>query len=237
MEDNNLINIWEQNKHVPENEKFESAMITDYLKPKVSKVSLTFSFNLIIYLLALLASIVMLSMNLYGYRANPVMLTVELGLLFLSLVFLGYGVFIFMKIREINNFSKDLHELLMAKIKFLRFHYEIWLIITAVVVWILTFALSTLVDNQDGIFRINRVGFFIIISVGMLVFIYAVQKISAEVSFHNLKALLTVLETNDMAQTESIERRKRKLRWIYLAAFIILTALLILGVLRMLDFV
>jgi len=237
MENNNFINIWEQNKHVPENERFESTMITNYLKPKVSKVSWTFSFNLIFYLLALLASIVMLSMNLYGYRTNPVMFAVELGLLFLSLIFLGYGVFIFMKIREINNFSKDLHELLVSKIKFLRFHYEIWLIITAIVVWILSFGLSTLVDNQDGIFRINKVGFFVAISVAMLVFIYAVQKISAEVSLHNLKVFLTVLETSDVTQTENIEQKKRKLRWIYLVAIILLTAMLILGVFRMLSLV
>lgn len=237
MENNNFINIWEQNKHVPENEKFESTMITNYLKPKVSKVSWTFSFNLIFYLLALLASIVILSMNLYGYRTNPVMLAVELGLLFLSLIFLGYGVFIFMKIREINNFSKDLHELLVSKLKFLRFHYEIWLIITAIVVYILSFALNTLVDNQDGFYRINKVGFFVVISVAMLVFIYAVQKISAEVSLHNLKVFLTVLETSDMTQTENIEQKKRKLRWIYLAAIILLTAMLILGVVKMLSVV
>ena len=237
MENNNFINIWEQKKHVPENEKFENTMITNYLKPKLSKVSWTFNFNLITYLLALLASIVMLSMNLYGYRTNPVMLTVESGLLFLSLLFLGYGVFIFMKIREINNFSKTLHELLEAKIKFLRFHYEIWLIITAVVVWILSFALNTLVDNQDGFYRINKVGFFVAVSVAMLVFIYAVQKISTEVSINNLKAFLADLKTSDVNQTENFEQKKRKLRWIYIAAFILLTLILILGVLKMLSLI
>lgn len=237
MGNNNMQEIWEQQKHVPDNEKLDKKMISEYLKPKVSKVSWTFIFNLVFYLAALLASIILLSMNLYGYRANPVMLTVESGLLLLSVIFLGYGIFIFMKIREINNFSKDLRELLESKIRFLRFHYEIWLIITAFVVWILSFALNSLVDNMDGFYRINRVGTFIIISIAMLVFIYAVQKLSAEISLRHLKAFLSDLEASYLTQTGIIEQRKRKMRWIYMAGIIVLIALLILGVLKMLSLV
>jgi hypothetical protein len=237
MEDNNLINTWEHQKHVPENEKLEKKMISNYLKPKVSRVNWTFTFNLVFYLAALLAGIIMLSMNIYGYRTNPVMMAVESGLLFLSLIFLGYGIFIFMRIREINNFSKDLHELLESKIKFLRVHYEIWLIITAVVVWILSFALNTLIDNQDGFYRINRVGFFVIISIVMLVFIYAVQKLSAEVSLRNLRVFLIDLERSSMAQTEIMEQKKKKLRLVYIAGILILLALLIAGVLKALSLI
>jgi hypothetical protein len=237
MKDNNLINTWEQQKHVPENEKLERKMISDYLKPKVSKVNWTFSFNLVFYLAALLAGIIMLSMNLYGYRTNPVMLSVESGLLLLSLAFMGYGIFIFMKIREINNFSKDLRELLESKIRFLNFHYEIWLIITAFIVWILSFALNTLVDNQDGFYRINRVGTFITISVVMLLFVYIVQKLSAEISLRNLKVFLADLEASSVDQTERFERRRKKMRWIYIFGLILLIALLILGVVKALSMV
>ena len=232
MEDNNLINIWEQQKDVPDNEKLENKMITEYLKPKVSKVSWTFLFNLVFYIAALVASVIMLSMNIYGYRENPAMLTAESGLLVLSLIFLGYGVYIFMKIREINNYSKDLRELLKSKIRFLRFHYEIWLVITALVVWILTFALTTLVDNQDGFYRINRVGMFLTVSLGMIVVIYSIQKLSAGLSLRNLKVFLADLEESSMARTEQFEHRRKKSKWLYVAAFLILTLLLLLGLLK-----
>jgi hypothetical protein len=160
------------------------------------------------------------------------MLAVESVLLLLSLIFFVYGVFIFMKIREINNFSKDLHDLLESKIRFLRFHYEIWLIITAVVVWILSFAINTLVDNQEGLYRINRVGVFVIVSLAMLAFIYVVQKISAMASIQNLKVFLADLERSSVTGTETAEKNRKKMRLIYFAAIIILTALLILGVLK-----
>jgi len=237
MENNNFINIWEQQKHVPDNEKLDKKMITNYLRPKVSKVSLTFTSNLLFYLAALVVSIVLLSMNLYGYRSNPVMLTVEAVLLLYSLIFLGYGVFIFIKIREINNFSKDLQELLKSKIKFLRFHYEIWLIITAVIVWILSFSLGTLIDNQDGFYRINKPGFYIMISAIMLCFIYFVQKLSAEISLRNLKSILSDLEASCLEQTAQIEQRKKKMRWVYFTGIILLIALLILGVLKLLSLI
>jgi len=237
MENNNLINIWEQKKHVPENEKLESEMITQYLKPRVSKVYWTFNFNLVFYLFALLANIVLLSMNLYGYRSNPVMLAVESGLLGLSLLFLGYGFFIFMRIREINNFSKDLRELLQSKIKFLRFHYEIWLIITAIVVWMLSFALNTLVDNQDGFYRINRAGFFVVVSLVMLVFMYGVQKLSAEISMRTLKEYLADLEDSYLGRTEKVEMRRRKMKLVYLVLGIILTLTCILGILKFMGII
>jgi hypothetical protein len=232
MENNNFIGIWEREKHIPDNEKLDNKMITQYLKPKVSKVYWSFKFNLIFYLLAVLASIIMLTINLFGYLTNPVMFIVESGLLCFSLVFLGYGFFIFLRIREINNFSKDLRELLQSKIKFLRFHYEIWLIITAIVVWILSFALNTLIDNQDGIYRINRVGVFVLTTLTMLVFIYGAQKLSAERSLRTLRAFLTDLENNYLCQTDKIELKRKKKRWILAAIGIILTITLILGLLK-----
>jgi len=232
MEENNFIKTWERQKDIPVKEKIDKEMITDYLKPKVSKVSWTFNFNLVFYLAALIASIVLLSMNLYGYRTNSVMLTVQAVLLLYSLLFLGYGIFIFMKIREINNFSKDLRELLETKIKFLRFHYEIWLIITVFVVWILSFALNTLVDNQDGFYRINKPGLFIIISIVMLCFIYFAQKVSSEISLRNLRSFLRDLEANSLEHTTRFELRKKKMRWIFITGIIILTVLLIIGVVK-----
>lgn len=237
MEENNFIDTWEKQQAIPKKEKLDKEMIINYLKPKVSKVNWSFYFNLLFYIAALIACIVLLSMNLYGYRTNSVMLTVQAVLLLYSLLFLGYGIFIFMKIREINNFSKDLRELLETKIKFLRFHYEIWLIITAFIAWILSFALSTLVDNQDGSFRINHPGTFVLISMGMLCFIYIVQKLSAEFSLRNLRSFLRDLETNSLDQTASFEHRKKKMRWIIIASFIILTVLLILGVIRSMSMI
>ena len=178
MENNDFINTWEKEKHIPERNRLDRTMITEYLKKKVSRDSWAFNFSLVFYLSVILACIVLLSMNLYGYRNNPVMLFVESGLLVLSLIFLVYGFFILIRIREINNFSNYLQKLLQLKIKFLRFYYELLLIMTAAVVWILSFALNSFIDNQGGFYRINNIGFFVIISLVMLIFIYGVQKLA-----------------------------------------------------------
>jgi hypothetical protein len=232
MENNDILNTWEQHKHVPENEKLDYKKIIQHLKPRLSKVNLSLNFNLIFYLLVGLANIVLLSMNLYGYRNNPIMFATESGLLGLSMVFLGYGVFILIRIREINNFRKDIHSLLQDKIKFMRYHYEIWLIITSIAAWILSFALNTLVDNQDGFYRINRIGLFISITIAMLLFIYGVQKLTTELTLRTLKAFLNDLETSYLEQTTEIERKAKKIRWFYLIIFFILTITCILGLLK-----
>ena len=165
------------------------------------------------------------------------MLTVEIVLLIISFLFLGYGAFIFMKLRDINNFTKDLQELLNEKIKFMKVHYEILMVITAFIVWILTFGLNTLIDNQEGIYRINQVDVYVLISIGIIIFIYVVQKISMATSMNTLKGYLSDLRANYLDQTKQIELRKKKQRWIYLVIVLIMTALFILGLLKSMSLI
>jgi hypothetical protein len=88
---------------------------------------------------------------------------------------------------------------------------------------------------MDGAYRINHVGFFIVISIVMLLFIYGVQKLSAEISLRQLKAFLNDLEANHLAQTGLIEQRKKKMRWIFITGIILLIVLLVLGIFKMLS--
>jgi len=237
MNNDQYIHIWEQKEHVPENQKIDKTMITKYLQPRISRVRWGYNFNLLTYLAAILGSIVMLSMNIYGYRTNPVMLGIETGLLAISFGFLGYGLFILMKIREINTFTKDLRELLQAKLRFLRFHYEIWILFTAFVVLILIFALNTLVDNQDGIYRINRTSYYVLVNLFIFIFIYGVQKLSASFYFRELKGYLYDLETGYLEGPEVRARKRKKMRWIFLGLGLFLLIAGLLGFLRALGII
>jgi hypothetical protein len=232
MNEKDYIKIWEQDKHVPESQKLDKDMIIKSLQSKVSKVSKSYYMNLFTYLTAILARISVWSMKIYGYRSHPLMLGVETGLLIVSLLFLGYGVFILMKIREINTYTKDLGELLKAKLKFLRFHYEIWLICTAIVVLILSFALNSLVDNQDGLYRINNVILYVGINVGILLFVYGVQKLTAILNLGALRIYLKDLERGYLQKTTILEDRKRRLKWIFILIGVILLITAVLGFLK-----
>jgi len=232
MEQKNYIEIWEQQNHVPDNQKLDTTMITKYLQPKVSRVRWAYNLNLLTYLVAIMASIVMLSMNLYGYRSNPIMLGVEAGLLILSLIFLGYGLYIFMKIREINMYTKDLRDLLHVKLRFLRFHYEIWLVLTAFVALILIFSLNTLVDNQEGIYRINKVPLYILVNLFVLVFIYGVQKLSSTFSMRELKGYMSDLESGYLEYASMVDKKRKKMRWILMALGLVLILIAVFGLLK-----
>jgi len=233
MEENNLKEIWEQFPGGDfDQSKLSKEMIEKYLKPKISKASLYLYFNLFFYLVLILASIVLLSMNIYGYRTNPLMLSIEAGMLLVSLAFLFYGIFVFIKLREINNFSNTLFDLLNKKIKFLNFHYEIWIVLTAILVSILVFALNTLVDNQGGTYRIYNVPLYIGIQIGMIVFIYGVNKLAAFQSIRQLKTYLADLKNSTLDQTRRSEKQKKY----YVIGLVILCILLltffIMGILK-----
>jgi hypothetical protein len=106
---------------------------------------------------------------------------------------------------------------------------------TAAVAWILSFALNSFVDNQGGFYRINNIGFFVIISLVMLIFIYGVQKLATEISMRALKAYLADLEDSYLDRTDKIESRRKKLRVVSIILGIILTITCILGILKFFD--
>lgn len=105
-----------------------------------------------------------------------------------------------------------------------------WVI--AVTVYLLQFAINTMVDNQAGAYRINNPGFFIGMSVGMILFMYAVMKIAQYPVVRELRAVETDLENQVTDDTRRVDVRKRAWRVWSIVIAIGLTALAIWGVLE-----
>ena len=93
-------------------------MITQYLNEKTLKGTRKISINLIIYGFVQLASIILLSMNLAGYMSNPAMIWILIPQLAITIGILIFGIDIFYKLREINNYSDSLHSLIDKQLWF-----------------------------------------------------------------------------------------------------------------------
>jgi hypothetical protein len=233
MESNDMLNTWEEgNKKLFSNTKISTEMIEQYLKPKISKTSAIFTFNLIFYCIFQLAAAGILIADIIGYKTNPTMLSALIPLLVVTVGFLVFGYFSFLKIREINNYSENLMLLLSKKLSFLRTYYETWMVIISFSTLIMIFALSTMVDNQEGYFRINNPLKYIIISISVWLFIYGTQKLSSLISTRELKGYLNDLQNNFLEESQKIERQKKKFRWFLLFLALVFTALFVLGLLK-----
>lgn len=236
MKNNDLIQIWKEgNKEMLKNTKFERSELEAFLKPKVGKSTLNLNLNILVYMAAQLAAMVLTGFDLYIYRSNPVMLTVLIPMLILCSSFFGYGVFLLSYIRQVNRGDFDLINAINRKLKVYRKHYEAWMWIGAVSSLLLILALNTLIDNDQGTYRINRPVIFTVTCLLVILFIYGVQKISQFFAIRQIRVYLADLQNDVLEGSCRLEETKRLKLIIFIVLFIILTITFIWGLIRMLG--
>lgn len=233
MENNDLIKIWKEgNQETLKNSRFERSELEAFLKPKISKTTLSLNLNILVYMTAQLASMVLIGFDLYVYRSNPVMLKVLIPMFIVCSSFFGYGVFLLTYILQINHGDFDLVTSIKRKLKVYRTHYEAWMWMGAVSCLFLTFALNTLVDNDQGTYRINHPVFFAVLCLLVILFIYGSQKIAQFFAVRQIRVYLTDLKNDALEGSHHLEQTKRKYMVVFLIIAIILTILFILGIIK-----
>jgi hypothetical protein len=235
MAKDDLINIWnEGNVDLFKNNKIDKAMIENYLNTQTLKTSKHFSFNIIFHWFLQLTNVILVSMNLFGYKNNPLMFWVLILMQILSVGFLLYGIGIFYRFRDIYNFSDTLMNLLNKQLRYIRTYYEAWLIIISLSTLILIFNLGLIVDYNNGYYPINNKAMFIVVSIGVFLFIYGVQKIASFFYSRTLKAYLVDLRKGILEESNRIEKNRKKLRWLFIVLAIIFTLTFLAGLFKFL---
>jgi len=236
MKKDELISMWQEgNDQMFRDEKTDKEMITQYLNEKTLEGSKKINQNLIFYWIVQVANIILLSMNLVGYSGNPVMTWILIPQLVVTIGILFFGMDLFYKLREINNYSDSLQSLIDKQLWFYRNPYELWLVLSSVSIIILMTNINLYVDNDNGFYLINNKVLFVVGTVVALLFMYGVQKISSIRGLRTLKAYLFDLQEGVLEQSERLEQTKKRYLWFWAAIFILLTAALILGIITALK--
>ena len=191
---------------------------------------------LAIYLLMLLVTAVLEIMNLNVYKGNPVMIAVHSGVLTISLTFIGYGIRLWVKIRRIQHPGQDLASMIRNQIRFYKIDYEVWIWMISLTAVLASFAINTLIDNDNGTYRINNPYLFTGIMVGMIVFLYVMIKLAHYPLLKELRIRLSDLSAQTTESTDRFEKARKKWRPFAIAMLIVITVLLgyvlILGIVR-----
>ncbi len=236
MKKDELINIWKKGDDLMfRDEKIDKAMITQYLNEKTLKGSKSINFNIIFYGFIQIANLIIISLNLAGYMNNPTVIWILVPMLVVTIGILIYSMDLFYKLREINNYSESLHSLIQKQLRFFKKPYEIWLILASISVIILINNVNLYVDNDNGTYVINHKAMYIGVTVAVWLFIYGSLKVVSLRSFRSLKAYLSDLQKGVLDQSGKIERSKKKLLWFYIAILILLTASMVLGLIKALQ--
>ena len=236
MKKDELIHMWQEgNDRMFMNELTDKDMITKYLNEKTLKGNRNINFNLIFYGAIQLANIILLSMNLAGYMNNSAIMWILIPQLIFTIGTLVFGIDVFYKFREINNYSDSLQNLIQKQLWFYRKPYELWLILASISAIILISNLNLYVDNDKGSYVINNITMFVVVTLMAFLIIYGTQKAKSLLGLRKLKAYLSDLQQGVLDSSEGMERFKKRYLWLWVAVFLLLTAFLIFGILAALK--
>ncbi len=236
MKKDELIHMWQEgNDRMFMDEKTDKEMITKYLSEKTLKGNRNINFNLIFYGAIQLANIILLSMNLAGYMNNSAIMWILIPQLIFTIGTLVFGIDVFYKFREINNYSDSLQNLIQKQLWFYRKPYELWLILASISAIILISNLNLYVDNDKGSYVINNITMFVVVTLMAFLIIYGTQKAKSLLGLRKLKAYLSDLQQGVLDSSEGMERSKKRYLWLWVAVFLLLTASLIFGILTALK--
>jgi hypothetical protein len=236
METKDILDIWEKgNKELLKNDKTSKAMITKYLDKQTLKTTKYYGFNILFFTFVQLVNVILCSMNIIAYSMNPTIMYVLIGALIASTGILIYGAYLYLRLREIKNFSDSLLSLINKQLHFIKVKYEIWMVIISLSVIILTFNLNIMVDYNEGYYPINNKTMYIFVNVFLFVFIWVVQKVSGFRMIAELKAYLSDLKNGVLEQSQKLEKGRKKLKLFLLVVMIFFTLTALAGLLKALS--
>lgn len=151
------------------------------------------------------------ALNLAGYWNNPVMRAVEGGLVLLSVLFAAFGIRLLGEIRRLERADESLAGRLTRLRRMFGGRLEIWNVMQALALPALVFALTSWVDNEGGVYRINRPGLFTALVVALTLFSYAVNKIGqfqVVIEIRHLLATLAAGSEEELAWFRAWRRRR-----------------------------
>jgi hypothetical protein len=168
--------------------------------------------------------------NLVGYRTNPVLLAVQAAVTLLTLAFLVYTGFVLREARGLDRLDDELTSIVRRRLRFFETHYGVWLWLAAVSASLAAWAVSTLVDNAGGQYRINRPGTFVATLLGVTVIVYAALRIAHQPFLAESRAVLHDLEGQVLDETRTLPDRRARWRRIQQLLIVLLVILLLLGI-------
>jgi hypothetical protein len=237
MKKDELIDMWQKGSdRMFRDEKTDKKMIAQYVNEKTLKGSRNIYFNLIFYGLVQLANIILLSMNLAGYANNPALIWILIPQLAISIGILLFGVDLFYKLKNINNYSESLQVLIEKQLWFFKRPYEIWLFLASVSAIILAGNVNLYIDNDNGSYVINNKLMFVTVTLAAFLFIYGAQKVASIRGYKALKAYLHDLQQGALEKSEELEHTKKRYLWLWIIVFAVLSVALIFGIISAAQF-
>lgn len=198
--------------------------LTAVLEPRAARSSRVLMRYVWTYLLVQAATLVLAGANLSGYRSNPLMLGVQIGLALATVGFAAHGVWLYGTVRRLREMDGTLAETLRRRLGFYRTTATGWMWLAALSIVGFSFALITFVDNVDGTYRINKPLVFVAVQIAMFLLLVTSFRVAHGPILSELRAVLGDLEDQVLDRTKRLGQDQVRWRkwWIVLLTALVL---------------
>lgn len=213
------------------------AEIQQLLSMRVRRRSTVFRISGIwLYAVLPAATLVVGFFNMLGYRYNLVMLGVVATTMLVATAVLVFGVDVAMKHERLERQNSDVVTMIRSQLEFYRNRYNMWLLLAAIALVLLTLNVNFLVDNQGGNYPFHLSVAFVVFTVLQFAFAYGIFKVAEYAHLREMKAVLSDLQAQVTEETERFDTsfKPKATLWAIVGA-IVGTILLILGILEALG--
>jgi hypothetical protein len=226
MDDGTIERIW---RKAGEERPMSREEIAGLLTPRVRRSARGPNHIVWLFLGVQLAALVLASVNVPAYRANPLMLSVEVGIGVLALACAAFGIHLHGELRALEDPGVSLAETVRRRLAFYRGRWALWPWVAAVSTALLAFALTSLIDNQDGRYPIHKPAVFVGVNVAMVAVVALSVRLVLEPHERELRAVLEDVEAQLLDRTRAVDRERRRWRVLQLVLFVLLAAFAALG--------
>ncbi len=204
--------------------------LVELLRPEVRRTRGLFPMHLWFYI-AFLAAVLWVDLaNLVGYWTNPTLLAVQAAATALTVGLLVYTGFVLREARGLERLDDDLASIVRRRLRFFERPYGAWLWLAAASVALAGWAVSTLVDNAGGHYRINRPATFVATLLGTILVVYAALRVAHQPFLAESRAVLHDLERQVLDETGALPEQRARWRRVRLAWIVAAAVLLLLGI-------
>lgn len=212
--------------------------LVELLRPEANRMRWLFPMHLWFYIAFLTAVLVVDVANLVGYWTNTTLLAVQATVTVLTLACLVYTGRVLREARGLETVDDELGSIVRRRLRFYETRYGVWLWVAAASVALASWAVSTLIDNAGGQYRINQPLTFVATVLGQIAFVYIVLRLAHRPFLAESHAVLHDLEAQVLDQTRVLPEQRarwRRIRILWIALAVIFLLLGIAAALRLVS--
>lgn len=196
--------------------------IEELLRPAARRTGWALEFLVWTHVLMLAVTTLLALANLPGYRDNPTMITVEIVLAAVSASFAALGIRILAAIRRVQRADLPLVDSIERRLAIHDRWLGAWLVTASASPWLLTLGITTLVDNEQGTYRVNHPIEFAVVTVVMFGGTYLMLRVATNPTLRELRAVLHDLRAEALESTPGIEVvRRRSMVWMAMGVAVV----------------